>query len=91
VRKEKRRRIAMERSFKKSLLKEEEARRKSMEKKWYKSGTFWGSVATAATGIGKAVIAIGAGDPQGIGTGIAIVIGAWTAWRLRKGQASEIV
>jgi hypothetical protein len=85
-----RRKLRMQRSFTKKLLEEEELRRHLTMKRWYKSGTFWGAVATAAAGVGKLIIAVGAGDPQGIGTAAAVIFGAWTAWRLRKGQATEI-
>lgn len=61
-----------------------------MTKKWWQSGTFWGSVATAATGLGKIAVAVGSGDMSGIGTGLAVVFGAFTAWRLRKGQGTDI-
>ncbi len=55
-------------------------------KKWWQSGTFWGALATGLTGVGKIVVAASTGDVTGITTGAGILFGAWTAWRLRKGQ-----
>jgi uncharacterized membrane protein len=90
MRVERRRKLRMQRALYKKLLEEEELRRMLTMKKWYQSGTFWGSLATAVTGVGKLVVAVGAQDTQGIGTAIAVIFGAWTMWRLRKGQNTEV-
>ena len=55
-------------------------------KKWYQSGTFWGALVTGVTGVGKVVIGATTGDVTMIVTGLTVVSGAWTAWRLRKSQ-----
>lgn len=55
-------------------------------KKWYQSGTFWGALVTGLTGVGKIAVGVSTGDMTMVGTGLSIVAGCWTAWRMRKGQ-----
>jgi hypothetical protein len=60
------------------------------QKKWWKSGTFWGAVAGAVASIANGVAAFKAGDTAKVGESIMATIGFWTAWRLRKGQGVAI-
>lgn len=59
-------------------------------KRWWQSGTFWGALATGLTGVGKVVVAVSSGDQAGLVEGIGVIFGAFTAWRLRKGQSVPI-
>lgn len=60
-------------------------------KKWYQSGTFWGSLATGLTGVGKVIIGVSTGDPAMTTTGVGLIFGAFTAWRIRKGTDVPII